>query len=389
MKTKRIIISGGGTGGHLYPALVLGRTLRDQAPELEIFHVGSRRATEKRIMAAHRTKFITMPIEGLKGRGLRSFRGLGLLPGAFLHSFALLLRLRPALVVGVGGYSSGPIVLMAAWMGIPTLIMEQNVRPGFTNRLLRRCALKAVVAFEESLPYFGNKGVLLGNPVREEFAALPPRSRTNRLSVLIFGGSQGSRFLNQGVGTALPLLAGLKDRLEIVHQTGPAGRDEVRRRYAENGFDRVEVEAYFDDLPSRFGRADLVICRAGATTCAELIAAGRASLLVPFAGASENHQAQNAAALEKTGGADVLTESDFTPIRLAGRIRRFLSHPEALTAMEKALAVLKKPRADRNIADLCLTLMAGGSRDELSRPKGTPPSPEPRTTRSSRTPSKE
>jgi UDP-N-acetylglucosamine--N-acetylmuramyl-(pentapeptide) pyrophosphoryl-undecaprenol N-acetylglucosamine transferase len=402
MKTKRVIISGGGTGGHLYPALVLGRTLRDKVPELEIFHVGSRRDAEKRIMAAHRTRFIAMPIEGLKGRGLRSFRGLGLLPGAFIQSFALLLRLRPALVVGVGGYSSGPIVLLAAWMGIPTLIMEQNVQPGFTNRLLRRYALKAVVAFEESLPYFRNKGVLLGNPVRREFAALPPKSRTDRLSVLVFGGSQGSRFLNQGVGTALPLLAGLKDRLEIVHQTGPAGLDEVRRRYAENGFDRAEVEAYFDDMPSRFGRADLVICRAGATTCAELVAAGKAALLVPFAGASEGHQTPNAAALEKSGGAEVLPESEFTPIRLAERIRRFLSHPEELTAMERALAVLKKPQADRNIADLCLTLMAGGSKDEPSRPKWPPrlcsphsrsecgrASPGPRTTRSSRTPSKE
>ncbi len=363
MRTKRVFISGGGTGGHLYPALVLGRTLRDADPGLEIVFIGSRRAAEQRILAAQNVRSTAMAIEGLKGRGLKSVRGLALLPGAFLKSLTLLLRLKPGLVVGVGGYSSGPVVLTAAWLGIPTLILEQNVRPGFTNRMLARRVDRAVVAFDESLPFFRGKGLRLGNPVRDEFSALPPRRPGDRLRILIFGGSQGSRVLNQTLTAALPALSGFKDRLDIVHQTGPDDHQAVRRAYGDAGFVRVVVEAYFDDMPARFGWADLVIGRAGATTCAELIAAGRASILVPFAGAAENHQAQNAAALEKAGGAEVLPETGLTPLRLSERIRIYLTHPERLEAMERGLQSLKIPDAAAKIAALCRSMMKGGEEE--------------------------
>ncbi len=168
MKTKCVFISGGGTGGHLYPALVLGRALRDADPGLEIVFIGSRRAAERRILAAQNIRSISMSIEGLKGRGLKSLRGLVLLPGAFLRSLSLLVRLKPGLVVGVGGYSSGPVVLPAAWMGIPSLIMEQHVRPGFTNRILARCVKRAGVAFDGGRPCFRGRGVHLGDQLRIE-----------------------------------------------------------------------------------------------------------------------------------------------------------------------------------------------------------------------------
>ena len=363
MDKRRIFISGGGTGGHLYPALVLGRALREADPGLEIVFIGSRRAAEQRILSAHAVHSIPMSIEGLKGRGLKSVRGLALLPGAFFKSLALILRLRPGLVVGVGGYSSGPVVLTAAWLGKPTLIMEQNVRPGFTNRMLTPWVKRAVVAFDESLPFFRGKGVRLGNPVRDEFNSLPPRRPGPALRVLVFGGSQGSRVLNQGLIASLPALSAFKDRLDFVHQTGPRDLPEVRAAYAGAGFSGAVVEPFFDDMPARFGGADLIIARAGATTCAELIAAGRASILVPFAGAAEGHQAGNAAALAAAGGAEVLAEADLTPVRLTESIRAFLNEPARLARMAAALQPLKTPAAAGRIAALCLALMPDGKEE--------------------------
>ena len=357
MRDRRVIISGGGTGGHLYPALVLGQKLREKKPDLGLIFVGSSRAAEKEIMAHHQVRFIPMKIEGLKGRGLRSFKTMMMLPTAFLKSWAILIRTKPGLVVGAGGYSSGPVVLLASLMGIPTLILEQNVRPGLTNRILGRWVKKAVVAFEKSLANFKGKGVCLGNPVRDEFYSLSPKKRDGSLTVLIFGGSQGSHFLNEAVLSALPLLVKEKDRLAIFHQTGPTDLARVKTSYARLGFENVEVAAFFYEMPRYFGKSDLIISRAGATTCAELIAAQKASLLIPFAQASENHQAANAAELKNAEGADVISEQELTAERLAEKIRYFLTHQETLTAMEKNLSKLKKDYVAEQIASLCLELM--------------------------------
>jgi UDP-N-acetylglucosamine--N-acetylmuramyl-(pentapeptide) pyrophosphoryl-undecaprenol N-acetylglucosamine transferase len=354
-----VVISGGGTGGHLYPALVVGRKLLALDPGLALTYVGTRREVEQRIMAGHGVRFVPMRIEGLKGRGLKSLRGLALIPLAFAHALLILLRTRPGLVVGVGGYSSGPIVLLASWLRVPTVILEPNARPGFTNRLLRRAARKAVVAFPSTLPAFKGKGVVLGNPVREEFYALPAKKRGAGLDVLVFGGSQGSRFLNDRIIAALPLLAAAKGRLRFVHQTGPADLERVRAAYAASGFAGAEVAAYFPRMAACFGRADLVICRAGATTLAELIAARKASILVPFAGAADDHQTANARELEAVGGAVVLAEAEATPEALAGRILRALGHPEELEAMELNAGRLQAEDPAGRIAALCLGLMKG------------------------------
>jgi UDP-N-acetylglucosamine--N-acetylmuramyl-(pentapeptide) pyrophosphoryl-undecaprenol N-acetylglucosamine transferase len=256
MNGRRVIISGGGTGGHLYPALVVGRKLREMDAGIELTYVGTDRDVEKKIMEEQGVRFIPMKIEGLKGRGLRSLKALGLLPRSFAQSRAVLRRTKPGLVIGVGGYSSGPIVLLAAWLGIPTLILEQNARPGFTNRLLARWVRKAVVAFESSLPYFKGKGVCLGNPVREGFYSLPAKGRNGTLAVLVFGGSQGSRFLNEKVTAALPLLAPVKDHFRIVHQTGAKDRDGVAAGYRASGFDAAAVSPYISDMASAFAVSD-------------------------------------------------------------------------------------------------------------------------------------
>jgi len=357
MKERRVIISGGGTGGHLYPALVLGRKLVEIDANLRLTYVGTHRLVEKQIMDEHGVRFIPMRIEGLKGRGLKSLRGLVLLPLSFIHSLAIIVRTGPDLVIGVGGFSAGPIVLLASCLRIPTLILEQNASPGFTNRLLARWTRKAVVAFESTLPYFKNKGVCLGNPVREEFYSLPPKGKTNRLSVLVFGGSQGAHVLNQSIIAALPLLAPLKGRIEIRHQTGPQDLDWVASSYRAGGLNGSTATAYIPDMPGAFAGADLIISRAGATTLAEIIAARKAAILVPFAGASEDHQTLNARELEKVGGAEVIPEARLTPGVLADRIIHFLDHPNELEAMEQNLLALRVENTADKIAALCFSLM--------------------------------
>ncbi len=357
MRERKVIISGGGTGGHLYPALAIGDKLREKDPDLRLTFVGSRRSLEKDLMERHGAHFIALRIEGIKGRGWRSLRAIVLLPLAFFKSLTLLLRLRPGLVIGVGGYSSGPVVLLASLLGIPTLILEQNLIPGFTNRLLARWAQRAVVAFESSLIHFKGKGVFLGNPVREEFHTLRPKLRTGELTVLVFGGSQGSHALNQAMTSALPYLAPRKDSLKIFHQTGPADFDWVNDLYTQSGFAGAVVSPFFFEMAAYFEKSDLVVCRAGATTISELIAAQKASVLVPFARASEDHQAKNAQELGRVGGAEVMLEADLSPRGLAERILFYLDHKERITGMEKNLAALKTDRPADRIADLCFELM--------------------------------
>lgn len=362
MSGKFIFISGGGTGGHLYPALVLGQTLKKSRPDFQILYIGSNRAVEKKIMAEQGMVFSTLPVEGLKGRGWKKIHGLALLPLAFIKSFILLLKYRPLLVVGVGGFSSGPMVLSASLLGISTLIMEQNALPGYTNRKLKRWADRVVVAFESSLAYFGEKAVALGNPVREEFYHLPEKPQEQMLTVLLFGGSQGSKFLNEKMMATLPLLAELKHRLRIYHQTGERDYERVLSAYRAQGFESAVVEKYFSPMPDYFALADLVICRAGATTCAELIAACKPAILVPFAQAADNHQEYNARELEKAGGAVVILEKECTPELLAQKIKHFFENREELKTMSGNLKKIRKENVAENIARLALQMIETGER---------------------------
>lgn len=357
MKARRVIISGGGTAGHIYPALAVGRTLKERDPALLLTYVGTSRELEKNIMKRHRVDFIPLKIEGLKRRGLKTLRALFLLPFSFIKSLAVLRRVKPDLVIGVGGYSSGPIVLLAAWMKIPTLILEQNSCPGLTNRLLRRWVEKAAVSFEVSLPLFKGKAVFTGNPVREEFYRLTPKPRNLKLAILIFGGSQGSHFLNTAATAALPLLKEQKEKLRIFHQTGEKDIEWVKESYRESGFQDVTVSPYFTDMARCFEQADLIISRAGATTIAELIAARKASLLVPFSQAADNHQMFNAREVEKIGGAEILLEDEFSPETLAGKIGFFLEQREKISEMEKNLGRMKTENVAGKIADICFELM--------------------------------
>jgi UDP-N-acetylglucosamine--N-acetylmuramyl-(pentapeptide) pyrophosphoryl-undecaprenol N-acetylglucosamine transferase len=357
MKGKKVIISGGGTAGHLYPALAVSLKLKEKDPDVVITFVGSTRLLEKKIMNHYQADFIPLKIEGLKGRGIKTLKSLLILPYSFFKSLVILIRIKPQLVIGVGGYSSGPIVLLASWLKIPTLILEQNRVPGFTNRLLLPWVKKAVAAFESSLPHFKGKGIFIGNPTREEFNTIPPKKRNSKLSLLIFGGSQGSHFLNKNVSASLPYLKEKKENLKIYHQTGKNDWDWIKTEYFENGFKEATVSPFFFDMHEYFKKTDLIICRAGATTIAELIAAGKASILVPFAKASDNHQVLNARELEKIGGAEIILEEEFTPEKFKGKIFDFINDKKKIDEMEKNISRLKTENTTEKIANICFQLM--------------------------------
>jgi len=360
MTPNKVIISGGGTGGHLFPALAVGEKLKAKDPSLQITFVGSSRQLEKNLMERYQAQFVPLKIEGLKGMRWKTLKSLAILPLSFLKSFRLLRDLKPNLVIGVGGYSSGPLVLLASWRKIPTLIMEQNLRPGLTNRMLIPWVRKAVVAFESSLPYFKGKGEFIGNPTREEFLTVTAKQRNNKLSILIFGGSQGSRFLNKGVTDSLSYLAEIRAHLHISHQTGEADCGWVRDLYARNGFSDITVSPFFFDMAALFQKSDLVVCRAGATTIAELIAARKAAILVPFSKATDNHQEMNARELERIQAAEIIPEEEFKPEGFANKIKEFLSHKEKLDLMEQNIGKLKTDNVTERIAMLCFDLMEKG-----------------------------
>jgi len=356
-----ILVAAGGTGGHVFPGLAVADELRRRAPERRVVFVGTPRGLESRLVPRAGYALELLPILPLKGIGVsRTLRGLLALPWALLRATLLVLRLRPAAVLGVGGYAGGPLVLVAALLGVRCVILEPNAKPGFTNRILGPWVRHAACAYEGARRAFGRRGVLTGNPVRGGFAKLPRKPHREPLTLLAFGGSQGSKVLNEALTAALPLLPG-PTRLRLVHQTGERARDEVAAAHvaADSG---AEVLAFCDDMEARFAEADLVLSRSGATTCAELTAAGKAAVLVPFARAADDHQLINARALESAGAARVIEEKELTGQRLAQEITELVDSPARLEAMEDASRGLARPDAAERVADLLEGKSAGSRR---------------------------
>jgi UDP-N-acetylglucosamine--N-acetylmuramyl-(pentapeptide) pyrophosphoryl-undecaprenol N-acetylglucosamine transferase len=359
---ETILIAAGGTGGHLFPGIAVADELVRRDAGTTVVFVGTARGLESRLVPRAGYALELLPIKPLNAVGAwRLVLGLLALPWALLRALALLLRLRPAAVLGIGGYAGGPLTLLAALSGVRTVILEPNARPGFTNRVLRPFVDVAACAWEETREIFGHKGVVTGNPVRGGFSRLPRRDHHHPLVLLAFGGSQGSEVLNRALVDALPHLPG-PERLRIVHQTGPRRRDEVAAAYAAAGRE-AEVLAFLDDMEERMAAANLVLSRSGATTCAELTVAGRASVLVPFARAADDHQRKNASALERAGAARMIEEKDLTGASLAGEITTLVDAPERLSAMEDAARALGRPDATARVADLVL----GASPGEVAR----------------------
>jgi len=355
--TETLMIAGGGTGGHIYPAIAIAREYVGRKPERKVIFVGTGAGLETTIVPKAGFPLELISVGGLKGKGLVDFlRNLARLPLGFVHAWKVVGRYRPAAVLGVGGYSSGPVLLAARLRGVPTIIHEQNAYPGLTNRLLAKFVQSVVVAFSDALPRLGRPdGITTGNPIRTEFFDLgaAPRSElpNGRKRLLIFGGSQGSRILNDAMTGALLFLARLKDRLDIVHQTGPKELEKVQQAYKSSAFNDARVVAYLDPMATEIAAADLVVSRAGAMTIGELAAIGRAAILVPFAAATNNHQEVNARVVEKAGGAIVITEAELTPERLAAAIAEVLGDPARVTAMAEGSRKLATPGATARIVE--------------------------------------
>jgi len=359
----RIVIAGGGTGGHVFPALAIARALLDRIPGCEVVMVGTERGLEARVVPQAGFRLLTIPVAGLKGKSLVSTaRGLFMLPSAFAASWGILSREKPSVVLGVGGYASGPIVAVAAMRRIPTLIHEQNMTPGSTNRWLAPFVSAVAVTFPETVAALGGRGVVTGNPVRSEFAAIPARPKGRPAHhLLIFGGSQGSAAINRAVADALPHLMAFRDRLRVVHQTGEAGAAAMREAYGRAGF-HANVRPFIEAMAHEMNDADLIVARAGATTVAELSAAGRAAIFVPLPTAIHDHQTHNAKTIERAGAAVVIPQAELIGEILASAISRLLSSEERLDAMAAAAKSMSRPDAAARIADLASGLIDGRGR---------------------------
>ena len=335
----RVLIAAGGTGGHIYPGIAVAQEIMRRDPESQVRFVGTARGLETKLVPTAGFDLSLIDSAGLKNVSLVArMRGVAILPKSFVSAGRVILEFKPDVVVGAGGYVSGPVVMMAALLRRPTLVMESNALPGWTNRVLARFVNRAAVSFQQALPYFRGKGVVTGNPVRREFFEIPAkRHEPGKLSLLIFGGSQGARAINEAMVAALPALKSLPVELRIKHQTGPADFEKVKAAYAAAGWnEHAEVCSYIDNMMNDFAAADLVICRAGATTTAELIAAGKASIMIPFPYAADDHQRKNAEALQAAGAARMIVQQELSGERLLDEIRALVQDPSELDRMEKA-----------------------------------------------------
>jgi UDP-N-acetylglucosamine--N-acetylmuramyl-(pentapeptide) pyrophosphoryl-undecaprenol N-acetylglucosamine transferase len=362
---ERVVIAGGGTGGHLFPGLAVVEELRRRNPALEVTFVGTEQGIESRVLPKLGERLETIRVSALKGKDAGGLlRSVGRLPGAAGEAMALLRRHRPDVVIGVGGYASGPIVATAAALRIPTAVLEQNAHVGLTNRLLARLVGRAYVSFPSTASEFPAKKVRAsGNPLRRAFVRAARRAlvdpagfeaRAN--TILVLGGSQGARVLNEVVPEALSRAFARGDRLRVVHQTGSSMVDSVAARYRELAVE-AEVTPFIDDMASAYASAALVIARAGATSVAEICAIGRASILVPYPHAADDHQAKNAETLASRGACVAIRESAFDAATLTREVERLLGDTNARAAMADAARKLGRPEAAAAIVDdLCAWL---------------------------------
>ena len=359
-RSVRVLLAGGGTGGHLFPGIAVARELRRRDPNCDVMFVGAGRELEARVLSREGLPLERVRAVGLMGRSpLAVLKGLARLPAAFLDATRLLRRYRPDIVVGLGGYSSGPVVLLAAAGRAATLVLEQNVVPGVTNRLLGRVVQAAAVSYAETLVRFGSKGFVSGNPVRAEFfAAAPPRQTLTEPRVLVIGGSQGAHALNVAMVEAAPSIAGAPRLVRVTHQSGEADLEMVRTGYRVAGV-TARVEPFLDAMDTEMSDADVVVCRAGATTLAELAAAGRPAILVPYPHAANDHQRLNAAAFERRGAAEVIDPNELTATVLAQRLLDLATDDERRRTQADATARLGTPDAAAMIVDRIERLIAG------------------------------
>jgi len=358
-----VLIAAGGTGGHIYPGIAVANEIKRRDEAAVVKFVGTARGLENRLVPQAGFELALIESAGLVNMGIaQRLRGLLVLPKSFLGARRLLKSFRPDVVVGAGGYVSGPVLMTAAFMHIPTLVMESNAVPGFTNRRLARFVDQAAVSFAAALPYFHGKGTVTGNPVRREFFEVAPKPRDPmRFSLLLFGGSQGSRAISNAMIEALPALAPDRERMQITHQTGPADFAKVQAAYGAAGWDKqVIVREYIDDMFAAFARHDLIVSRSGATTSFELMAAGKPAIMVPLPGQLE--QRRNAEAMRDAGAARMILQDELTGERLAGEIKSLIEAPAEIDRMEQASSAMSRRDAAATTVDLIERMKNSGAR---------------------------
>jgi UDP-N-acetylglucosamine--N-acetylmuramyl-(pentapeptide) pyrophosphoryl-undecaprenol N-acetylglucosamine transferase len=356
----KIIIAGGGTGGHLFPGIAIAEEIKKRNRDSRVLFVGTERGIEKRVLPGLGYDLALIDVAGIKGKGLMDKIGaVTKLPGSFLQSRRIIRSFGPDLVLGVGGYASGPAVLTARLLGLKTAIAEQNAFPGITNRILGHFVDQVFITFPESADRFPQgKSLYTGNPIRAAFMSeLDGKANPDRkFNLLIFGGSQGARAINQAVLASLDKLEEIRKELHIIHQTGAQELDAVAIAYKNRGFD-AEVHSFIMDMPKVYGKAKLLVCRAGATSIAEMTASGRASILIPYPFAANDHQTKNAEVLVRAGAAEMIPEAELTGAKLAETILDLYGDTDRISRMEACSRQLARREAAVQIVDECVSLI--------------------------------
>ena len=360
-RALRIVVAGGGTGGHLFPGIAIAKEFTARNSATRVIFVSTGNQLEKAVLSKAGFELRSIQVAGIKGRGIwNQLKSVLKIPGAILSAMGLLKDYSPDLIVGLGSYSAGPVVMGAWLMRVPIAIHEQNILPGITNKILARFADRIYISFENTQSRLNPRKVYwTGNPVRRELLEIADGGHTpaahetdqKKFTVLIIGGSQGAHRVNTAMIEALEHLQN-SERLHFVHQTGEADEVSVREAYRKKSVSAT-AQSFFDDMAERYGQADLIICRAGATTVAEITALGKAVIFIPFPYAADNHQMLNAADLAKDGAAEIIVENELSGHLLGERIEYYMDHPEALEDMAAKARRHGNPEAAKNIVDDC------------------------------------
>lgn len=372
-KNLRVVIAGGGTGGHLFPGIAIAQAFTGKNPRSEILFVGVGNDFEKTMVEKAGFNHKSIRAEGIKGRGfLKQLRSVLKIPWGMFESFKIIRDFKPDLVVGVGSYSSGPFIITARLLNIKITLHEQNIIPGITNRILSRFADRIYVSFEETKKKLSpKKAALSGNPLRREIVNAAIRNISadssdyiTQFTVLVLGGSQGAHKINMAIIETLPLLKN-KEKYFFVHQTGVQDEQYVADSYERAGIPCM-VKPFFQDMAERYSGANLVICRAGATTVAEVTAMGMGAIFIPYPYAADDHQFLNACILSDSGASEMILEKDLTAEILSERIEYFFRYPEALNKMASAAKKFGKPDAAEFIVNDCYRIVSSHKSEGLT-----------------------
>jgi UDP-N-acetylglucosamine--N-acetylmuramyl-(pentapeptide) pyrophosphoryl-undecaprenol N-acetylglucosamine transferase len=351
-QAMKLLIAGGGTGGHVIPALAIAKEWLSRGKEREVVLVGTERGIEMKLVPQAGLPLETLRVAGLKGKGGATLlRNVAMLGPAMMDARRVLKKHKPIAAFGVGGYAAGPMMLTTWFSGVPNVIFEPNAEPGLTNKLLARISKRIATGYEVSAQVWGKKAIVTGCPVRSEFFSIAPRKLEKPFRLLVTGGSQGALPINRTFVDAMDRLAARKDELSIVHQTGERDYNAVRTGYARREIN-AEVVPFLTNMAQRFAWADVIVCRAGAITAAEIAGAGRAAIFIPFGAATDSHQLRNAQEMQRAGAGRLISEKELTAERLTNEIFSLVDQPEQIEKQSTAARSLARPSATRDIVNL-------------------------------------